>query len=75
MRKTSVYLDESDADRLAVLAAQEGESQSEVLRKAIRAYVPAGRREREFALDGVGQGPGGSIADVDDRVLLEGFGS
>lgn len=75
MRKTSVYLDESDAHRLALLAAQEGESQSEVLRKAIRAYVPSQRAEREFALDGVGRGPGGSVADVDDRVLLEGFGS
>lgn len=75
MRKTSVYLDESDAHRLAVLAAQEGESQSEVLRRAIRAYVPAQRGRREFALDGVGQGPGGSVADINDRSLLEGFGS
>lgn len=75
MRKTSVYLDESDARRLAVLAEREGASQAEVLRKAIRAYVPAPPAERGFVLDGVGQGPGGSVADVDDRTLLEGFGS
>ncbi len=75
MRKTSVYLDDSDARRLATLAQQEGASQSEILRKAIRSYVPAQRAERDFALDGAGQGPGGSVADLDDRVLLEGFGS
>lgn len=74
MRKTSVYLDDEDARRLAALAEMEGESQSEVLRKAIRSYVPRPRGQRRFALDGAGEGPGGSIADIDEDVLLEGFG-
>jgi len=75
VRKTSLYLDEAVARRLAMLAQLEGESQAEVVRKAIRAYVPQPRGERSFALDGVGEGPGGSIADMDERELLEGFGA
>ena len=74
VRKTSVYLDDADARRLARLAELEGVSQATVLRKAIRAYVPAPRGARTFALDGVGDGPGTSIADVDDCELLAGFG-
>ena len=74
MRKTSVYLDEADAQRLAQLAELEGTTQSSLLRKAIQAYVPVPQGGRRFALDGVGDGPGGSIADVDDRELMAGFG-
>lgn len=74
MRKTSVYLDDADARRLAMLAEREGVSQAALLRRAIRAYVPQPRGGRIFALDGVGEGPGGSVADVDAATLLEGFG-
>lgn len=74
MRKTSVYLDNADARRLAMLAEREGVSQASLLRKAIRAYVPQPRGGRVFALDGVGEGPGGSVADVDAATLLAGFG-
>lgn len=73
MRKTSVYLDDADAARLARLAEQEGVSQSALLRIAIRSYVPIVQGRRSFALDGVGEGPGGSIADVDERELMAGF--
>lgn len=75
VRKTSVYLDDADARRLAMLAEREGVSQASLLRKAIRAYVPQPRESRVFALDGVGEGPGGSVADVDAAALLEGFGA
>lgn len=74
MRKTSVYLDEADALRLARLAAEEGVSQASLLRRALRTYVPEPRGPRTFAVDGAGEGPGGSVADVDDSVLFEGFG-
>ncbi len=57
-----------------MLAEREGLSQAALLRKAIRAYVPQPRDARAFALDGVGEGPGGSVADVDAASLLEGFG-
>ncbi len=78
MRKTSVYLDERRADRLARLAQQEGRSQAEVLREAIDAYEPKPSRDRDFALAG-----GFSRIDVDPRPishipkreLLEGFGA
>ena len=74
VRKTSVYLDEADARRLAMLAEREGVSQASLLRQAIRAYVPHPRESHTFVLDGVGEGPGGSVADVDKATLLEGFG-
>ena len=74
VRKTSVYLDEADARRLAMLAEREGVSQASLLRQAIRAYVPQPRESHTFVLDGVGEGPGGSVADVDTATLLEGFG-
>lgn len=74
MRKTSLYLDESDAERLALLAESEGISQAEVLRRAIRSYLPQQRASRTFALDGAGSGPGGSIAELDEDELLSGFG-
>ncbi|MCA1704572.1 MAG: ribbon-helix-helix domain-containing protein [Actinobacteria bacterium] len=74
VRKTSVYLDEADAQRLAMLAEREGVSQASVLRRAIRAYVPHPRESATLALDGVGEGPGGSVADLDSSPLLEGFG-
>lgn len=74
MRKTSVYLDEADARRLARLAKQEGISQALLLRKAIRAYLPPTGSDRRFALDGVGEGPGDSVANLDESELLVGFG-
>ena len=39
MRKTSVYLDESQVARLSRLAAEEGRSQAEILRAAVDAYA------------------------------------
>jgi hypothetical protein len=45
-----------------------------LLRQAIRSYVPHPRESHTFVLDGVGEGPGGSVADVDKATLLEGFG-
>lgn len=75
MRKTSVYLDETDAGRLAALAEAEGVSQAAVLRKAIRAYVPdTAWPKLQFEMDGVADGPGESVADIDERELLVGFG-
>jgi predicted transcriptional regulator len=74
MRKTSVYLDESLALRLATLARAEGRSQAEILREAVATYEPHGRQDRNFALAGAGHGDGSSIADVPDEDLLKGFG-
>ena len=40
MRKTSVYLDEEQAKRVARLAREEGRSQAEILREAVASYQP-----------------------------------
>jgi hypothetical protein len=74
MRKTSVYLAEEQAERLARLAREEGRSRAEVLRQAIDSYQPRGTGDRGFALDGCVTGSGDSIADLDEDQLLRGFG-
>ena len=74
MRKTSVYLSATEAARLAVLAEREGTSQAEVIRRAIRVYRVRPPVERNLSLLAVADGPGGSIADVPEEQLLEGFG-
>ena len=74
MHKTSVYLTEEEIGRLGRLAKREGTSQAEVIRRAIRVYQPERRGDRDFALAGVAEGPGGSVADLTDDDLLDGFG-
>lgn len=75
MQKTSVYLSDDELARLAAMAHREGTSQAEVIRRAIRTYEPQRRGDRNFALAASADGPGGSIADLRDEELLEGFGS
>jgi predicted transcriptional regulator len=75
MRKTSVYLSDELAERLARLARETGDSQAEVLRAAIAAYRPLPSVDRTFALAGCVTGSGGSVADVDEDELLRGFGA
>jgi hypothetical protein len=48
VRKTSVYLSEPEAIRLAELARQEGISQADVIRRAIRQCIPQQRGARHF---------------------------
>lgn len=78
MRKTSVYLDENQARRLARLARQEGRSQAEVLREAVASYEPKPSVDRNFALAAGSfrriDGDPRPIADIPERELLEGFG-
>ena len=74
MRKTSVYLTEDDERLLARLAAREGSSQAEVLRRAVRAYEAIVVADRNFAVAGSADGPGGSVADIPEEELLADFG-
>ena len=74
MKKTSVYLTEAQLDRLRRIAEAEGRSQAEVLRDAILLYPSREGGRRVFAMDGAGQGPGGTIADIPEEDLLRGFG-
>lgn len=75
VHKTSVYLNADEIARLATLAEREGASQAEVIRRAIRLYEPQRRGDRNFSLAGSADGPGGSVADLNEDELLEGFGS
>lgn len=70
-----MYLNEDELARLAAMAYREGTSQAEVIRRAIRTYEPLRRGDRDFALAASADGPGGSIADLAEEELLEGFGS
>jgi predicted DNA-binding protein len=78
MRKTSVYLDENQAQRLARLAREEGRSQAEILREAVATYQPRSSQDRNFALAGGGfariDSDPRAIADIPEKELLEGFG-
>lgn len=74
MQQPSVYLDEPDIARLKPLAERERRSQAKLIREAIRLYAEQERPGREPALAGVARGPGGSIADLTQEDMLEGFG-
>ncbi|MDQ3676982.1 MAG: ribbon-helix-helix domain-containing protein [Actinomycetota bacterium] len=78
MRKTSVYLDEQQAARLARIAHEEGRSQAEILRAALVAYQPAPSQDRDFALavgfTRIDDDPR-PISQIPERELLEGFGA
>lgn len=73
MDKTSVYLSSLERERLARLARVEDVSQAEVIRRAIRSYVPAAG-DRAFKLARSYDGPGGSVSEIAEEELLEGFG-
>ena len=74
MRKSSLYLDDTDVVRLRRLAAAEGRSQAEVIRAALAAYEARTGPDRQFELAGSWAGDGTSIAEVDEAELLRGFG-
>jgi predicted transcriptional regulator len=75
VRKTSVYLDDADVERLSRLAAAEGRSQADVIRSALAEYEQAHTAPRDFVLDGAWAGDGSSVADVPEEELLSGFGA
>jgi predicted DNA-binding protein len=78
MRKTSVYLDDELARRLARLAKQEGRSQADIVRDAIARYEPEPGEDREFALAAGFEridGDRRAISEIPEDELLEGFGA
>ncbi|MEO6043928.1 MAG: CopG family transcriptional regulator [Tepidiformaceae bacterium] len=74
MKKTSVYLTESEAETLRNLAEREGRSQAAVLREALSIYDGRSVPDRDFEMEGIFDGDGTSIADVPDDELMKGFG-
>lgn len=78
MRKTSVYLDERQAERLKRLAHELGWSEAAVLRDAIERYVPLVARDRTLALaEGFARidADDRPISQIPDEELLDGFGT
>jgi Ribbon-helix-helix protein, copG family len=77
MRKTSVYLNDEQAERLARLAREEGRSQAEILRDAIERYESPPARDRSFSLAAgfprIDADPR-PISQIPEDELLEGFG-
>lgn len=78
MRKTSVYLDDEQAERLARLARVEGCSQAEIVREAISSYEPVREPDRDFEL-AKAQAPRidadpRPISEIPDEELMRGFG-
>ncbi len=74
MRKTSVYLTDEAAERLAYLAEREGRPQAAIIRDAIERYDPPVVGDRNFAMFNTGEGDGRSIANIPDEELFKGFG-
>jgi hypothetical protein len=74
MKKTSIYLDDGDSERLRRMATREGRSQAEIVRAALAAYESQLRPDRNFALAGSWYGDGTSVADIPEEELLKGFG-
>jgi predicted DNA-binding protein len=77
MRKTSVYLGDEQARRLARLSREEGRPQAEILREAIAAYRPRPTQDRGFALAAgfrrIDDDPR-PISEIPEDELLQGFG-
>jgi hypothetical protein len=74
MKKTSVYLD-AEVDRaLDRLAAAEGVTKAEIVRRALAREVQRLPRPRITAI-GVGAGPGDVADSVDDHLRQTGLGT
>lgn len=77
VRKTSIYLDDELANRLARLARAEGRPQAEIVREAISCYRPAPKRDRNFALAGNFEridADSRPISEIPEDELMRGFG-
>ncbi len=80
MKKTSIYLEDHQVERLKQLSEAEGRSQAEIVRHAITLYrSPSNQPPRKFAMEGVAPGLAQrlgyrSIMDIPEEELLEGFG-
>ena len=68
MRKTTVYLDESDAAALRRIAADTGRSQAEIIREAI-ARTTRANGARRLRSAGAGTGTGEAVARHADEIV------
>ena len=75
VKKTSVYLSDEDEARLQTLARRNGVTRAAVIRRALVLYESQEVSDRNFAMVGMWEGDGTSIADVPDEELFKGFGT
>ena len=74
MKKTSLYLDPETDRALSRLAAAQGITKAEAIRRALVQAVAEAPRPRIAAI-GVGEGPGDVADDVDRHLTRSGFGA
>jgi hypothetical protein len=74
MKKYTIVLDDEQVERIRRMAEAEMKTEEQLLRDLIGRYAVERGHERVFAMEGVVEGPGGSVADVPEEELLEGFG-
>ena len=73
MKRTTVYLDEGDKEKLTALAAAQGKSEAELIREGVRILISRGERPRPRT--GYGQSTDRRSARDTDKLLTEtGFG-
>lgn len=70
MRKTTVYLNEDEAEGLRRLAAETGESRAELIREGVRRMLREGPA-RKFRSMGQGEGTGESRPRWNPEALRE----
>jgi len=74
MKKTSLYLDPETDRALMRLAATQGITKAEAIRRALKQAVAKAPPPRLSAI-GVGEGPGDVAGDVDRHLAETGFGA
>lgn len=74
MKQITIMLDDEQIERLRRMARAEMRSEDELIRDFINRYAVESGHERVFAMEGIVEGPGGSVADIPEEELLKGFG-
>jgi hypothetical protein len=70
MRKTTIYLNDDEAERLQRMASTTGRSQSELIREGVR-HVLRGTGGRKFHSMGIGESGGPGPLEWDPDELYE----
>ncbi|MGE3269754.1 MAG: hypothetical protein AB7P40_13465 [Chloroflexota bacterium] len=74
MKQYTIMLDDEQVERLKRMAETEMKTEDQLIADLIRRYAVESGHERVFAMEGAGRGPGGSVADIPDEDLMQGFG-
>jgi hypothetical protein len=75
MKKTSLYLDETLDHELSRLAAEEGLTKAEFIRRGLEQLVNRPKRPKPRAVGVIRSGPTDVAANVDEYLAKTGFGN